>query len=246
MVEHKAIPVLSGLWVVGVVASTVCGALAVAVHRRSSPRVRRETLTALGIAVIGTILITHLYLVFGAGTWSLADSLPLHVCRMSCVVAGLALITRRQSLCEWAAYIGFPAGGHSILTPELTQGDAPWMLFDYYALHSMLVIAPILLFLDGFRPRGGTITRLFVMLNIIAVVVYQANTVLGANYMYLNRKPIAENPILIGSWPWYLVALEGAFLAHLAVMDVAFRVVPKWRARNNAGDGTAECTGGRV
>ena len=73
-----------------------------------------------------------------------------------------------------------------------------------------------------------------VAVNMMAAIVYPINVALGANYMYLARRPMANNPFLIGPWPWYILGLEVACVLHLWVMDVLFRVRP-YRVLNRRG-----------
>jgi hypothetical integral membrane protein (TIGR02206 family) len=127
-----------------------------------------------------------------------------------------------------AVYLGFAGGLHSILTPELTQGDSNWMLFDYYITHSMLILISILLtFSLDMKPRKNSALHLFFILNIIALIIYPLDRYIDANYMYVAKKPIANSPILIGDWPWYLISLEVALIVHLYILDILFRRIPK-------------------
>lgn len=189
----------------------------------------------LGAGLIFEVILTHLYLIFFQNTWSLQDSLPLHLCRISVLVAGFALITQKQFLYEWSVYLGLPGGLHSILTPELTQGNSWWMMGDYYITHSMLLLTPVFLtFVVGKRPRNKAIMRVFIYVNILAALMFPINFILHSNYMYLASKPLVKNPFLVGEWPWYILGLELAGILHMLVMDVTFRVFPNYRKKKIA------------
>ncbi len=178
--------------------------------------------------MLAEILCTHLYLVFIQESWTLVDSLPLHLCRLSFIVAGLTMISKSQGLYEWSVYLGLASGFHSIVTPELTQGDSPWMLFDYYVSHSLLMAIPIILSVFfGRVPRRWAAFRMFLYVNAIAVIVFAVNLATGANYMYLSDRPVANSPLLVGPWPWYLLGLQVVLIVHLIVVDVLFRVFPQ-------------------
>jgi hypothetical integral membrane protein (TIGR02206 family) len=130
-------------------------------------------------------------------------------------------------LYEWSAYLGLPAGLESILTPELTQGTSRWMLFDYYFSHSFLLVAPIVMsaFLP-MKPRRKALGYVLLVVNGLAAVVLVIDRALGANYMFLVKKPLVYSPFFIGPWPWYILGLEAAAVLHLLAMDVLFRVRP--------------------
>ncbi len=40
--------------------------------------------------------------------------------------------------------------------------------------------------------------------------------------MYLCTKPIANNPLLIGEWPWYLLNIELTALLHFFIIYLPF------------------------
>ena len=130
-------------------------------------------------------------------------------------------------LYEWSAYLGLPSGVHSILTPELSQGDSAWMLMNYYLSHSLLIAVPVLMsvFFE-MKPRRKAMLHVFLAVNAFAVLVFAINTILESNYMYLAEKPLAASPLLVGPWPWYILGLEVAAVVHLGLMDAIFRVRP--------------------
>ena len=72
----------------------------------------------------------------------LATHLPLQLCGMSGILAGVVVFYRKQLLFEFLYYFGIVGFIHSILTPEFTGGTSPWNIFDYYVGHSMLLIVP--------------------------------------------------------------------------------------------------------
>jgi len=59
----------------------------------------------LGSIIIVEIVCTQIYLAFIQKSWTLSDSLPLHMCRLSYIIFGIVLITKKQSLYEGAAYL---------------------------------------------------------------------------------------------------------------------------------------------
>jgi hypothetical integral membrane protein (TIGR02206 family) len=195
--------------------------------RAVTPERRSVSAMVLGSIILCEICLTHLYLLAVQGTWSLSASLPLELCRVSFLIAGIALVTKSQALYEWAAYLGLPSGLEAILTPELTQGTSRWMLFDYYCSHSLLIAVPIVMSAFLLRkPRRWAAGYVFLTANALAAVVFWIDVAVGANYMFLLRRPLAKSPFLVGPWPWYIVGLELAAVLHIVVMDVLFRVRP--------------------
>jgi uncharacterized membrane protein YwaF len=54
-----------------------------------------------------------------------------------------------------------------------------------------------------------------------------ANYLTGGNYMYLSERPIADNPFIMGEWPWYIIGLEFAGLLHFAIVYGIFLLFKK-------------------
>ena len=50
----------------------------------------------------------------------------------------------------------------------------------------------------------------------------------GGNYMYVNKKPIADNPFLLGDWPYYIFVLELVALAHFYIIYLSFYKLKRW------------------
>mgnify|MGYP000625046896 CR=1 FL=1 len=45
-------------------------------------------------------------------------------------------------------------------------------------------------------------------------IIGTINWLLDSNYLYLCDKPIVNNPLIVGDWPWYIVFLEIIALIH--------------------------------
>jgi uncharacterized membrane protein YwaF len=73
----------------------------------------------------------------------LASNLPLHLCGLSGILAGIVVFYRKQMLFEFLYFFGLVGFIHSVLTPEFTGGTSTWKIFDYYVGHSMLIIIPV-------------------------------------------------------------------------------------------------------
>jgi uncharacterized membrane protein YwaF len=49
-----------------------------------------------------------------------------------------------------------------------------------------------------------------------------ANRLLDANYMFLCQRPMVDNPLVIGDWPYYLIAFVVAGALHYVVLTLLF------------------------
>ena len=76
----------------------------------------------------------------------------------------------------------------------------------------------------NFRLRPNSWWKSFVYLQLVVVIVMQINTIIGngANYMYLAKAPIANNPLVLQD-PYHIVGFEIFAIIHFYLLDVIAR-----------------------
>lgn len=228
--KHVIIQPMSPFWFVALLVT----ALSIAGLTFLCSRVSRDKLDwfaqKLGYLIIVQVIFTNIYLLFVQNCWTLENNLPLSLCRASIILSALALITKKKWLVIWASYLGISGGLISILTPDLSYGISAYTIFDYYFVHGILIFIPILLiYLLGIKLDKLSSIKAFIYGNVMLLMVFPIDFLINANYMYLRIKPEISNPLLVGQWPWYIIGFEVAGLLHIVIMDLIFRIVPKYR-----------------
>lgn len=183
-----------------------------------------------------TILALINFLVFplSLGAWLSMDVekdwdnlLPLHLCDVAAIVAGLALITRRPLLCALTYFWGLAATIQGLITPAITVGfpAAPFVMF--FVHHFAVVIAALYLpIVIGWRPKSPAWRSPLEVLGwslVYLFVAMTANYLLGSNFAFAAHKP--SNPSLIdhlGPWPWYLVSMLGLAMVFYNLLALPF------------------------
>jgi len=225
-VEHWAPEIGGQFWWNGVFFTLLFVPFMIILGKKLSKENRDYMLYGMGIYQLGKVAIVQMSHVL-SDNYILATNLPLQLCSISGILAGVVVFYRKQILLEFLYFFGIVGFIHSILTPEFTGGTAPWNIFDYYVGHSMLFIVPIFLMMFyGFRLRENAWWTSFIYLQFIVVVVSQANAIIGngANYMYLAQAPIADNVFVLQD-PYHILGFELAALAHFYLLDVIARKV---------------------
>ena len=225
-IPHATIEPLG--WYIGVLFVIFFVPTIIILGKKLSKENRDYILYGMGIYQLGKTAIVQMSHVL-SDNYILATNLPLQLCSISGILAGVVVFYRKQILLEFLYFFGIVGFIHSILTPEFTGGTAPWNIFDYYVGHSMLFIVPIFLMMFyGFRLRENAWWTSFIYLQFIVVIVSQANVIIGngANYMYLAQAPIADNPLVLQD-PYHILGFELAALAHFYLLDVIARKVFK-------------------
>ena len=220
-----------GFWWTGVFFVLLFVPLMIFVGKKLSEEHRNYMLYGMGIYQLGVKFANQISPIL-SDSYILATHLPLQLCSISGILAGVVVFYRKQILLEFLYFFGIVGFIHSILTPQFTGGETTWMewaAFDYYIGHSMLFIVPIFLMMFyGFRLRKNAWWTSFIYLQLIVVIVSQANVIIGnnANYMYLAEAPIADN-IFILQDPYHIHGFELAALAHFYLLDWIARKVFK-------------------
>jgi hypothetical integral membrane protein (TIGR02206 family) len=155
---------------------------------------------------------------------SVWDVLPLHLCDFLVLVAVYALLTLRRLACE-LLYFWSVGTLLAMVTPDLGFGFPHPAFLVYFALHGAVVVAAAVVVLGlGQRPQPGAPWRAFGATLAYAAGVGVVDHALGANFLYLCRKPY--EPTLLdafGPWPIYLVTVALFALGLFHLMAWPFR-----------------------
>jgi len=143
--------------------------------------------------------------------WSLKRNLPLHLSDLSVILAIVMLYTRSKKLFQFVYFAGVASSIQAILTPDLGRYSFPhFEYFEFFVSHGGVVLACIfMVLLFNYCPtlQGMWVTILIV--NIYSAIVFFLNKWLGANYLYIMKKPKASSLLdYLGHWPWYLLSIE--------------------------------------
>ncbi len=155
---------------------------------------------------------------------SLDNLLPLQLCDIASLTAGLALLTKRPLLCALTYFWGLAATIQALLTPALSVGFPHMAFVMFFVQHFAIVAAAFYLpVVDGWRPHWKTPLEVFGWSQIYLAVAMTTNHLLGTNFAFAAHKP--ENPSLLdhlGPWPWYLIGMEVLALVLFQLLALPF------------------------
>ena len=151
------------------------------------------------------------------------EYMPLHVCGITVFAVVVMLVFRRQMAYEIAYFWGLVGATNAVVTPQLEFGYPQYRFFQYFIAHGGIVAAALFATWGlGLRPTGRSVLRVFVLLNVLAVVLIGVNLMLGSNYMFLCQPPATQSPFFFFPWPWYLLFLDGIALVLFYVLFIPF------------------------
>jgi hypothetical integral membrane protein (TIGR02206 family) len=180
-----------------------------------------------GAFLLALAISIHPYLYY-EHEWTLRSSLPLQLCSLSGILSGVVLLFPFQLGYELLMYWGLSGAIHSLLTPEMTQGNGEIILWEYYLSHGGIILAAMMLtYSTGMQLRRISWWKIFLFTQFLLPVIGLVNFLLSSNYMYLREKPLADNPLVIGQWPWYILFLNFFLLLHFILIYLFFYTLRK-------------------
>lgn len=177
------------------------------------------------------------------GQWDLAESLPLHMCRVVGWVAALALLTGDRRARSLAYFWGLGLSTQGFVTPMWSHGYASVAFWMYWLGHGQIVLAAVYdLSVLGYTPRRWDWGFASLAGLAYAVVVVAINMALGTNYSYLGSGTYDAASVVdvLGPWPWRVLSMiAGAWALFTVLLGLAAlaRFVSERLLRGDRGSG---------
>ena len=214
---------LSSTWWLGMSLSILVSFGIIQIAIRIPPDKRKILMMIMGFALISIELMQQFYLNH-LGLWSLKTSLPIHLCGISGILAGIMMFRSSHYGFEFLALIGSPGALHALLTPQLNHGTIPFLIFKYYVSHAGIILVPLFLAIVlGYRIKRSSWYRVLLLCQVLLITIGLTNYFIGSNYMYLAEKPLVNNPMVVGEWPWYILGFEILGLVHILIFYYGYR-----------------------
>ncbi|MDR3051500.1 MAG: TIGR02206 family membrane protein [Oscillospiraceae bacterium] len=158
---------------------------AVRAGRVSGRAVGRAACALLALCMAATITLTVL-----DGKDLLRTLLPLHLCSLSALLTLPVLARARQACLNFCWYLGLPGAAMALLFPAIEPSGQPHIMATaFFLTHGLIVFAPLLCAARGQWPRRRAMGPALLAGNLFLALVYGADRLLGANYMFLLWPP---------------------------------------------------------
>jgi hypothetical integral membrane protein (TIGR02206 family) len=221
---HELIEPLSLIWWEGIIICFVVISLLILLLRNKSIEFKEKTSTYFAYLAIIFYVSTNIFALI-IGNWTIQDFLPLHLCNISYFICILVLLNKKQWMYEWTLLLAMPSALNALITPELIWGSTNWYIFEYYFMHGSLILVPLyLMFVMNYKLRIFSWWKTFLRAQIVFVIVFLLNLILDTNYMFLLSKPLVNNPLIIGDWPFYILFVQLIGLLHIVII---YKLSPK-------------------
>lgn len=195
-------------------------ALLIFAGRRLAPIARSRLDRNLGLVMIAVWVVSN-------GWWLLpprfdaARALPLHVCDITSLLAGIVLLHPRRSLRGLLYFWGIGMSLQAIVTPEIAfEPDTVWFWIFWISHAGIIAIAIYDIVARGYRPMWADF-RLSVLAGLVYLAVVLAiNVALGFNYGYVGNARPSEASIIdfLGPWPQRVVLMAALVIGFMALL----------------------------
>jgi hypothetical integral membrane protein (TIGR02206 family) len=176
----------------------------------------------IAILLIANLCIEQLYNYYN-GLWNIQQNIPAHLCSISTFLCIIYLFNKNQLLGEFVYYWGLLGGIHALLTPEFNNGIKGYNFYSYFIEHAGLLLVVLYIIIhNGFKPRPKSWLVIFGYSQLVVLSVGILNYAIDTNYMFLRARPAANNPFIIGDWPFYLISFEIAAIFHFWLFYLPF------------------------
>ena len=178
--------------------------------RAHEPGVRR---VLVGVVVLQQLT---LYGFYAATGWDHAESLPLHISRVSALLSLVYLLTVHRKVMDVLFFFGLWAWA-SFAYPQNIQPVDNILGWSFFTNHVITLLMPVFASITtDWRPSQEGLRRALGWFAAYVVVAVVANALTGGNYFYQREKPLLPGL----DQPWYLL-LSVAATAVLFVLGYA-------------------------
>jgi len=186
--------------------------------------------TALALFATFTIIIRMIW-VAAQGEFDVTKDLPFHLCRITAFILPFLMFYHKRRLFGVLYFWIMVGTFNAMITPDLKDGFPSPEFFIYFIYHGVLVIAILYaVFIYKMKPNWTDLFHAFVATNLLLLLMYVVNLLLGSNYFYTMHKPETASMLdYFGPWPWYLLVSEG-----VALVMMFFALLPFLITRNRS------------
>lgn len=229
MDRHVTIEMLSQTWWTGLTLGLIVIVILIVFSKKLSPKHEKTFRYVVAGSIFLRELIWHISLMYH-GEWILNESLPLHLCGISRLVGLYILLRPQRLLFEYLILLGMAGAIQSLITPEITHGNHPLLILDFYYAHWIIIfVAMYAFFVMKMKLDKWSWLRVFVFGHLLLTAVGVINYFINGNYIYLCERPLAQNPIIVGEWPFYLISFQIAALIHIVLFSLIFLFLQRRR-----------------
>ncbi len=155
------------------------------------------------------------------------NTLPLHLCGISNILAIVILITKNYTAYELVYFMGIGGAIQAIVTPDVIIQFPHFQFIQTFIHHGGIILVPLYMtFVEGYRPTLKSLGKVFLFVNGYLLVIYIFNLIAGTNYLFLTYPPEDTIIVILEQWfgpsPNYIIGLELVGMISVSLLYIPF------------------------
>lgn len=211
----------------------VIGVALIFIFRERLEKSKYEKTIRYSIATFAIILETSFQLwQMYHSKWNFAESLPLHLCRLTNYLGIIAMITKSHKIFK-IAYFWCLGGVVSILFPDILHGPNRFRYYHHMISHILFFYMYMyMLFVLKFELNFKAFKKSYLILLVFVLfVIIPINNIFDMNYMYLLYP--ADTPFSIFEGNGYFLYLVGCLSLTTVIMILWYLPIHFYNKRIN-------------
>lgn len=143
-------------------------------------------------------------------SYDVKTDLPLYLCSLIAIIIPFFSIYRKYWMFEILVFWIIAGTLQGVITPDIAVGFPSLDYFRYWIVHlGLLSIIFYAIFVFKMKPKFKSVFKSFFALQLYVVLIVLINSLLDANYFYLNEKPKSASLLdYFGDWPYYIIMTQ--------------------------------------
>jgi len=182
--------------------------------------------------IIGCVLFLQTFFLhfwfFQSGTFSLQESLPLYLCRITSILCIFMILKENFSLFEIIYFWGLGGATQALLTPDTGGFQFPhWIYIQFFIAHGGILISIFFMMIAyEYKPNFNSLKRTFKYSYVYLFIVFIINYLVGGNYSYLRTKPLTPTILdYLPKYPYYIPIMVMGMFFIFFVLYIPFMMV---------------------
>ncbi|WP_026574191.1 YwaF family protein [Bacillus sp. UNC438CL73TsuS30] len=189
---------------------------------------------SLAVLLVVSDVSYHLWLI-KEHAWSIRRDLPLHLSDLVVILAVVMLLLRSDKLFQFMYFAALGSSIQAILTPSLDRFSFPHFRYiEFFVSHGGVVLACLFMVAAfHYLPTISSMWITILLVNLYALCIFVLNKLLGANYLYIMKKPESASLLdYLGPWPWYLLSLELVMILSFYILYSPFWIKRRYQHKS--------------
>lgn len=166
------------------------------------PRASRFLRSLFVFLLLGSQIGYQIWMV-ATDRWSVRTSLPLQLSDLSVYLSAIMLVTKSRKLFVFLFFVGIGSSIQALATPDLGMFSFPHIRYIlFFISHGSVFLSCLLMAVIGtYRMGQRSLWVTVLLVNVYGVCIFLIDRWLGANYMYLTKKPGGSSLLdVLGPW----------------------------------------------